>query len=63
MMAGRRQIPIGQLGKGFGQRVGLAQAILHYPKPLILDEPTQIVKARHLDAPVTPGVTWRAFQN
>jgi ABC-2 type transport system ATP-binding protein len=32
--------PIGALSKGFRQRVGLAQAILHEPKVLILDEPT-----------------------
>ena len=32
--------PIATLSRGFKQRVGVAQAILHQPKLLILDEPT-----------------------
>ena len=46
--------PIGELSKGYRQRVGLAQAIVHRPNLLILDEPTlgldptQTVEIRNL---------------
>jgi ABC-2 type transport system ATP-binding protein len=33
--------PINELSKGYHQRVGLAQAILHRPPILVLDEPTE----------------------
>ena len=49
---GRRLI--GNLSKGFQQRIGIAQAIIHSPKVIILDEPTvgldpnQILEIRQL---------------
>lgn len=50
----KRKVLIKKLSKGYKQRVGIAQAIVHNPPVIILDEPTvgldpkQITEVRHL---------------
>ena len=49
-LGGRMVQPIGTLSKGFRQRVGIAQAIVHSPDVLVLDEPTNGLDPAQIEA-------------
>ncbi len=59
----KRKVIIRKLSKGYRQRVGIAQAIVHNPPAIILDEPTvgldprQIIEVRNLIKSLADGDT------
>ncbi|MBW4552222.1 MAG: ABC transporter ATP-binding protein [Aphanocapsa sp. GSE-SYN-MK-11-07L] len=59
----KRKVIIRKLSKGYKQRVGIAQAIVHNPPAIILDEPTvgldprQIIEVRNLIKSLADGDT------
>ncbi len=63
MLGEMKHKDIGQLSKGYKQRVGLAAAMIHEPRVLILDEPTsgldpnQIVEIRSLIRDLGKAIT------
>jgi len=62
-LAGREDAPLGTLSRGYRQRAGIAQAIVHDPPVVLLDEPmagldpVQIIQMRDLIAGLKPAHT------